>query len=693
MANTRKRFNVLNKQKRTVEQLTNAFWSNYSNITGFDLSEQLALFLSPSNAENDNSFIKDEGSNAINATAYSGKALSFDGTNDFVDTGKSLTFDRTDTFEFEGWVYFNSTTNGVILSQRDNSLSNKGFYIYTFSEKLTFSLHYTASNRLIIFTDEKVLIDKWQHIKITYNGNGLASGVEFYINGVLKNKDNPAQNNLENNSIQTSKNVLFGKQDIVGSELFFDGKISNPKITVNGQVVRDYKNLKGIGDSNIWFDAGSDKAHATVNGATVETGLSGLENGETHNGIPQSANEEWNSYSFIEQSNNVDLSILPNDTLNDVSVPYTINGWFIISDLPASNARIFDYQNGSPDYQGWNIRLVESGGNIYFDVNILNNSGGGDRIGVRSDELIKRCTLYNFTINYDGSLLHTGLTVEVNGNTGFTYITTGTLTSPLNISAVPTIGTNGFFGLVGKIEIVGFHKWEAYNEYVDSIGSINGVPASPLSKLMSVEDLSNLGFDIFGNAIQHSIKDSLGNQILWNFDGESWIDTNWNPEATKSSPFSILFNFKRLKVNSDIIVLITNRERNSPNRSGIESYIFNNKLSLGYLEDNGTLLYKRIEYNNPLSQETNFITLLTRGSEEIDSYGIYVNNLTNFTTTRNDDLLDRNIFSTNSMHIGRYVGSPEYFFEGQLSQIQFFEKDLYSKASEKYQELFDILNA
>jgi hypothetical protein len=76
--------------------------------------------------------------------------------------------------------------NGVILARADASQKQRGWQIRASKGKLSFTLADEAPvNAITIETAEKqtLVVGRWNHVAITYDGKGKASGVKLYIDG------------------------------------------------------------------------------------------------------------------------------------------------------------------------------------------------------------------------------------------------------------------------------------------------------------------------------------------------------------------------------------------------------------------------------------------------------------------------------------------------------------------------------
>ncbi|MCX6791330.1 MAG: LamG domain-containing protein, partial [Candidatus Gribaldobacteria bacterium] len=138
-------------------------------------------------------------------TGKLGKGLSFDGVNDYVGMGNVLDFERTSSFTVSAWVKRGATgTTQIIASKMLNSGTYRGWNVWFFSDN---TIHFILRNTVETSQLQPVTANtfsstaNWYYVTVTYNGNSLASGVNFYVNGVLQAQGTPLYNNLSATTI------------------------------------------------------------------------------------------------------------------------------------------------------------------------------------------------------------------------------------------------------------------------------------------------------------------------------------------------------------------------------------------------------------------------------------------------------------------------------------------------------------
>jgi hypothetical protein len=176
-------------------------------------------------------------------------SLDFDGVDDYVNIGNGVSFEYTDSFSFSTWI--NPSAKSGVKYLYSKYISGKGILIYLNSSStngnntLHFNLYNTNSGTLsgrkrITTSDFNFApINTWVNIVLTYDGSGLASGINYYKNGVLR-ASSISQDNLQNQTIVNTEDAylssfngvssfLLGNQDefaIYDSELSADDALA-----------------------------------------------------------------------------------------------------------------------------------------------------------------------------------------------------------------------------------------------------------------------------------------------------------------------------------------------------------------------------------------------------------------------------------------------------------------------------------
>lgn len=150
----------------------------------------------------------------------SGKALQFNGYN-FLSLGDIGDFGHWDPFSFGGWMLHTGiqTKEAAIFSRRCDEQKRQGYQLaLTTDDRLSASL--IADNQYYIRVEsiKGLPKGKWNHIFITYDGSGRASGIKLFINGDSV-PVKIVQDQLEGNSIFIGNEFTVGNWNQRAREL------------------------------------------------------------------------------------------------------------------------------------------------------------------------------------------------------------------------------------------------------------------------------------------------------------------------------------------------------------------------------------------------------------------------------------------------------------------------------------------
>jgi len=186
----------------------------------------------------------------------SGKCLSFDGVNEYVDCGNDTSLDITDAITVSAWYYsYNRDNWETILckgANYPNDIYNLGYESTT--NTVTFILNFVSAGRQSI-NYIKNLEDGFHHVAGTYDGTTM----RLYIDGVEVNFDNYTDTiKTDNNPLQIG---MRSSSYIPAKGLIDEVRIYNTALTAD-----EIKVLYA-------FPAGGN--HGTVHGASLTTGKFG----------------------------------------------------------------------------------------------------------------------------------------------------------------------------------------------------------------------------------------------------------------------------------------------------------------------------------------------------------------------------------------------------------------------------------
>ncbi|MBI2050649.1 MAG: LamG domain-containing protein [Parcubacteria group bacterium] len=178
----------------------------------------------------------------------SNNAMSFDGTNDYVEISDNsqLDFERTNPFSIAVWAKTTNTTD-------DNfSLYEKGDFVGN-SQTYGFAIRPSAgnvdawiqgtnnSNRIYWRGAHGATITNWNHYVMTYDGSSAVSGVSIYIN------DRPLSSSYTENTLSTS--ILNNSAADIGTGFaatFANGSMSDVRIYDRALSAAEVSELYGV---------------------------------------------------------------------------------------------------------------------------------------------------------------------------------------------------------------------------------------------------------------------------------------------------------------------------------------------------------------------------------------------------------------------------------------------------------------
>ena len=296
------------------------------------------------------------------AKLYSGKALDFDGVNDYIDAG---TLDITGYSAISIATYLNA--DDVSSTQRVVSLKHTG------GDDIRFTI---LSNKIYLSTDDGTLYQvsedinagEWYYIVMSFDG----STIKGFINGV----------EFDSTSASFDFSTADGALNLgrtTSASLYYDGELANTKIfntaLTAAQVANLYNNPEkivptGVANSalKLWFpmqegagttayDGSGNGNHGTISGATWTHGIGAP--------VSQTAVIDWN-----KGQNNLTYS-------EDFSQYGTGGDAVVTSGFSAPDGSNNAYKISSALSNGSIFRSGESGANYYRSIYARTTSGTG----------------------------------------------------------------------------------------------------------------------------------------------------------------------------------------------------------------------------------------------------------------------------------------------------------------------------
>ncbi len=212
----------------------------------------------------------------FNSSGYYGGAMTFDGVNDYINISynSNFDFDTTDSFSISQWIKLKSGGAGEVISKTLTNTSLTGYlwYIDNTNNKVNFFLisNNGATKRIFVNSNTALTDESWTHVVTTYNGNGLASGVAIYINGV-SSAVTVTNDALAGASIKSTQSLNIGDRvnrnnpfsGSIDEVMLFDRVLSTTEISAlyNNTANRLQNNFTSLSDAVYNYSAYSiDKA-------------------------------------------------------------------------------------------------------------------------------------------------------------------------------------------------------------------------------------------------------------------------------------------------------------------------------------------------------------------------------------------------------------------------------------------------
>ncbi len=154
-----------------------------------------------------------------------GKAAQFDGDS-AIEVESEIDFERTDSFSYGAWMKLTSGSPACLISKNDDVNSLRGFDVMTRKGKAVVHLiHKWNSDAIQVMTKSSITTGRWQHVMVTYDGSGKASGIHIYLDGKPQPLD--IRHDTLQGSIKTIQPLRIGRRS---SSAAFTGMIDEVRI-------------------------------------------------------------------------------------------------------------------------------------------------------------------------------------------------------------------------------------------------------------------------------------------------------------------------------------------------------------------------------------------------------------------------------------------------------------------------------
>ena len=165
-----------------------------------------------------------------------GRAAVFDGKSS-LNGGTIANFDHADNFTLAAWIYPIAAEGGAIIArareaQGDKSMGERmgtGYGLLLEDGKLQFNLISDRANDAVrVETQDRIALNQWLHVAVSYDGSGKAGGVRIYVDGqpqILRAGSDQIFHSAKTNAPLRIGGVGAGKV-----ERFFHGLIDEARI-------------------------------------------------------------------------------------------------------------------------------------------------------------------------------------------------------------------------------------------------------------------------------------------------------------------------------------------------------------------------------------------------------------------------------------------------------------------------------
>lgn len=234
--------------------LTPSAYAQFGSIAGANAAGSSCYPLSQSNAPQaafirshfafDTSMVDSKGASVAtafnNPTIVAGRmgagAMSFNGSNQYINIADNAAFKVTRNFTFALWVNPTALTGTQGLIGRANGVNYKQGVLSTESTRVAFDYE-TGSNNYRLLTAANTLVNnKWQQVVLTVSSGGI---IKIYVNGALVSDSLTEVAEPASSTIPTT----IGRWGGDYGDRFFNGRIDELAVWHTALSAADVKNL------------------------------------------------------------------------------------------------------------------------------------------------------------------------------------------------------------------------------------------------------------------------------------------------------------------------------------------------------------------------------------------------------------------------------------------------------------------
>jgi len=155
-------------------------------------------------------------------------SISFDKSNDYVDTNQQISFDKSDPFTLCAWVYTYDASNNQIINNENTDYRGYQLAIDSNSRLFVFFRSVVSSNYMGKRSNSVFPTNTWKYCVAVHDGSSDVSGLSLYVDAVFQSATTNVANSLTTTTV-TDETTWIGRRRAVTNGPFY-GQISLAKI-------------------------------------------------------------------------------------------------------------------------------------------------------------------------------------------------------------------------------------------------------------------------------------------------------------------------------------------------------------------------------------------------------------------------------------------------------------------------------
>ena len=320
-------------------------------------------------------------SGATKTIGKRGQALSFDGSDDYVDAGSASNLDDLSAMTISMWAKadgYGELGQGYFIAKSNFATTGWRFQKLVTDSTVMFAVAYDGTNDLQIYAADNTLTSsdfgQWIHWTVTWDGSANTSGVHIYKNGTEVSYDASSTNGDGSRVSDSVRNIILGNNSSLGVDRTFDGSLDETRVYNRVLSADEVKNLYNMGENKInapemskntnglvghWSFDGQETAWTSATAGTTND-LSGNSNTGTLTNMSRSASPALGKLGQALKFDGVDdyVSIADSDSLRDLpNTALTFSAWVKVDDT-ANQYHVFSKYTGTTT-NGWAFLVDE----------------------------------------------------------------------------------------------------------------------------------------------------------------------------------------------------------------------------------------------------------------------------------------------------------------------------------------------